>query len=240
VRAAPLNMFTRTLCLHGDFSTPHIRNGKVGLQPDKHFAGSATLRVSHCHGREDAAEFLPLLQPFRDPNLLALHARVPGAPMAAEFEARHAAVIAIRALCVGPHAIGAAEQRFRPIRQMRSLETLGAGARAEDFAACAEQAADTGKQQIRRERLQEYAIASRRQGIGHAVGVGRGDEYRRRQGKSLGLTTNFHPISRREIELGDHESGCLAAEELSRDIEGTGGRNPVAPAQNGCVTSSVR
>ncbi len=81
--------------------------------------------------------------------------------MAAELEARHAAVIAIRAVCVRPDAVATTEQRLRTIGQMRGLQALIPSASAKHLAACTQQSANPCKQEVWCEWLEEDTVASR-------------------------------------------------------------------------------
>jgi len=80
--------------------------------------------------------------------------------MAAEFKARHAAMIAIGTMGVGPDAVRTPEQCLRTIRQMSALQSLMPSACTQRLAACTQQSADPRKQKIWREWLEQYAVAS--------------------------------------------------------------------------------
>src|SRR3954470_19269656 len=88
---------------------------------------------------------------LRDPDLLALQARIPGATMAAELEARHSCMVAVRAMRGRPLSVGAGQQQVGSLAEMKRLELLVARFVAQRLAARAEQATDSGVQKIGRE-----------------------------------------------------------------------------------------
>jgi len=160
--------------------------------------------------------------------------------VAAELEACHSTVIAVRAMCIRPHAVGAGLQVVGSIDEMGRLELLMPRLGAQHLAARAQQPADSRKQEVGGKRLQQYAVTPGGERVGYPLRIARGHQHRRRVRKLLRFAADFDAVATLEIQFRDDERGRMPVQKLLRHIQGCGSRDTIVATQSGRIAACLR